>query len=241
MSNAVTQPDVPPPCNRKLPMHRENPASEVNAFPDLEAALCDACQRALLPGLTIATLLALYRSVVGLTRSLRQARQDVGLPASLFEDLRKHLDAVRDTASEYFLESDLQMNEAVRLHRALTALSRAAHLARVRPARVRRPKADQNKPPRVASQRQSKLLSTTFLAALLSPAPYKAKSPDFAATMLEAPAWLDHARPFQRADLISPLTTAEHRASPLTVAHQVCRVVSGFLADRDRDFGMAAV
>jgi hypothetical protein len=124
------------------PIYRGKPGFGTPSFQGMEDALRDACERAMQLVFPLPTLLRLYRSVIGLTRALMQARVDVGLPPGLNEELVALLDSVRDTTGMHFPEPDMPMMDAIRVHQAMMALAKVAHLARdvaaIRPSRTGR-------------------------------------------------------------------------------------------------------
>jgi hypothetical protein len=62
------------------PMYSGKPGFGTPSFQGMEDTLRDACERAMQLVFPLPTLLRHYRSVIGLTRALMQARVDVGLP-----------------------------------------------------------------------------------------------------------------------------------------------------------------
>jgi hypothetical protein len=108
-----------------------DPWQDPPSFKGMEDALRDACERAMQLVFPLPTMLRLYRSVIGLTRALMQARVDVGLPPGLSDDLIGRLDAVRDTTGMHFPDQDMPVQDAIRLHSAIMKLASIAHRARV--------------------------------------------------------------------------------------------------------------
>ncbi len=96
------------------------------------------------------TMLRLYRSVIGLTRALMQARMDVGLPPGLSDRLIALLENVRDTTGMHFPDRDMPIEDAIRLHAAIMKLAGIAHRARV--GRLIAPRAVWQRPREAAPQ-----------------------------------------------------------------------------------------
>ena len=110
----------------------------------MEDALQDACERAMQLVFPLPTMLRLYRSVIGLTRALMQARMDVGLPPGLSDRLIALLENVRDTTGMHFPDRDMPIEDAIRLHSAIVKLARIAHRARI--GRLIAPRAEWKRP-----------------------------------------------------------------------------------------------
>lgn len=108
-----------------------DPWQDPPSFKGMEDTLRDACERAMQLVFPLPTMLRLYRSVIGLTRALMQARVDVGLPSGLSDELIARLDAVRDTTGLHFPDPEMPMEDAIRVHAAMMKLASIAHRARV--------------------------------------------------------------------------------------------------------------
>jgi hypothetical protein len=106
------------------------PYQDPPSFKGMEDALRDACERAMQLVFPLPTMLRLYRSVVGLTRAVMQARKDVGLPPGLNDELIALLEKVRDTTGMHFPDPDRPMEDALCLHAAMMKLAAIAHRAR---------------------------------------------------------------------------------------------------------------
>ncbi len=101
------------------------------ALQGIEAALHDACTRAMQPIFPLPTMLRLYRNVVGLTRAAMRARLDLGLPPGLNDGVLGLLEAVCQSIGHHFPDRDMPVQDAMLLHEAATKLAAVAHRARV--------------------------------------------------------------------------------------------------------------
>ena len=99
-------------------------------FPGMEATFRDTCALALQCTHPFPAMLRLYRAVVGLTKTLMQARRDAGLDPALTNDLVALVEQARDTVGLHFSCLDLPLDDAFRLQTITIALARAAHRAR---------------------------------------------------------------------------------------------------------------
>ena len=127
-----------------------DPWQDPPSFKGMEDALRDACERAMQLVFPLPTMLRLYRSVIGLTRALMQARMDVGLPPGLSDRLIALLENVRDTTGMHFPDRDMPIEDAIRLHAAIVKLAGIAHRARV--GRLIAPRAVWQRPREAAPQ-----------------------------------------------------------------------------------------
>ena len=110
-------------------------------FTGMETTFRDTCALAMQCGHPFPSMLRLYRSVVGLTRVLMQARVNAGLDAGLSDELVALLEKIRDTVGLHFSCRDLPLDDAIRLQTITIALARTAHRARFGQVAHRRPRA----------------------------------------------------------------------------------------------------
>jgi hypothetical protein len=109
------------------------------ALVGLEAALRDSAARALMPDMPILLALRFFRSVIGLSRCLREFREMAGQPRALSPELVQLLVSVHIRATGCRRAVGLTDPQALRVDGAIMGLSRAVALARQVPEKAKQP------------------------------------------------------------------------------------------------------